>query len=276
MATSIDQAEINHYGREVHETYQREGSLLRMTVRRRTNIVGATTTFQKVGTGKAVTKARHGVIAAMNVDHTPVSCSLANHYAGDWHDEADKMITNIDEREVLVNAGAYAIGRKSDDLIITALDTTTNVVVDSSDSLTLAKLKSAMKTLGQNSVFRAGAGQRWCIVPFAGWVQLLSIPQFSSADYTGPNMPFLDGVEKKTYLGTTFMPHEGLDEVVSGGIYKAYWYHTSAVGHAAGNEITPDITWHGDRASWWIMNWMRQGACLVDARGVVEIQFIDV
>ena len=73
----------------------------------------------------------------MNLDHTNVECTLEDYYAGDWVDHLDELKTNIDERQVIANAGAYALGRKSDEMIITALDgATTNVIADGNVGLT--------------------------------------------------------------------------------------------------------------------------------------------
>ena len=72
MSTSIDQAFTKQFEREVHEAYQRQGSKLRATVRVKNGVRGSSTVFQKVGKGSAATKARHGKVPVMNVDHTPV------------------------------------------------------------------------------------------------------------------------------------------------------------------------------------------------------------
>jgi Phage capsid protein len=72
--------------------------------------------FQTVGKGSASTKARHGMVPVMNVDHTPVECQLQDFYAGDWVDHLDELKVNIDERQVLANAGAFALGRKTDEI----------------------------------------------------------------------------------------------------------------------------------------------------------------
>jgi hypothetical protein len=53
----------------------------------------------------------------MNLDHQPVTCTLADYYAGDYVDKLDELKTNIDERGVIAQSGANALGRKSDDLI---------------------------------------------------------------------------------------------------------------------------------------------------------------
>src|SRR5258705_12589839 len=125
MATQITNAFIQTYQSEVKELYQRQGSILRGTVRVKDGIVGSTTTFQKIGKGVATVKARAGVITPMNQDHTAIPCTLADFYAGDWVDKLDEAKTNIDERMAIAQGGAWALGRKTDDQIITALGTTT-------------------------------------------------------------------------------------------------------------------------------------------------------
>ena len=93
MSTTIDKAFVKQFEREVHESFQRMGSKLRNTVRSKGNVRGASTIFQKVGKGVASTKARHGKIPTMNVDHTPVECILTDYYAGDWVDKLDEPKT---------------------------------------------------------------------------------------------------------------------------------------------------------------------------------------
>ena len=92
------------------------------------NITGSTCVFQTVGKGTASTKARHGKVPVMNVDHSTLKCTLYDYYAGDWIDTLDEIRINHDERHVIANAGAYALGRKTDELIITALSGATQVV----------------------------------------------------------------------------------------------------------------------------------------------------
>jgi len=123
----------------VHEAYQRMGSKLRQTVRSKGDVKGSSTPFQNVWQGAAATKSRHGRVPVMSIDHTAVECVLTDYYAGDWIDKLDEMKVNIDERQVIANAGAYALGRKTDELIITALDSSTNYAGADTDGLTKAK-----------------------------------------------------------------------------------------------------------------------------------------
>src|SRR5512134_569716 len=87
MSTHVELSFIKNFEAEVHVQYQQMGAKLRNTVRTKASVVGSTTTFQKVGKGTANTKARHGKVPVMNVDHDSVECVLQDYYAGDWVDK---------------------------------------------------------------------------------------------------------------------------------------------------------------------------------------------
>ena len=268
MATSIEQSFVRHFQSDVHLAYQRQGSKLRNTVRSKDNIQGSTTTFQKVGKGQASTKSRHGKVPVMNLDHTPVECTLADYYAGDWVDKLDELKVSIDERMVVANAGAFALGRKTDELIIAALDGATQVIVHNSTGLTKSKILQAFEMLGDNDV--PDDGQRFAVIGWKQWSDLLDVPEFANADFVGQDELPWKGTQAKRWLGTLWMPHSGLTK--SGTTRLCQWYHRTAVGHAVGAEVKTDLTWHGDRAAHFINNMMAQGACLIDPDGVVTIE----
>jgi hypothetical protein len=271
VSTSIDQAFIKHFQEEVHQAYQRMGSKLRNTVRTKNGVRGSSTVFQKVGKGSAATKARHGMVPVMNVDHTPVECQLLDFYAGDWVDHLDELKTNMDERQVLANAGAFALGRKTDEMIIAGLAETTNVAGVGAEGLTKAKVHEAFEMLGDNDV--PDDGQRFAVIGWKQWSELLELPEFTDADFVGAEELPWRGTQAKHWLGTLWMPHSGLE--LDTGIRRCFWFHRSAIGHAIGQEVTTDVTWHGDRAAHFISNSMSQGAALIDADGVVEMPCLE-
>ncbi|MBC8159106.1 MAG: hypothetical protein H8E94_07230 [Alphaproteobacteria bacterium] len=123
MSMDVSDSFVKHFQAEVHMNYQQMGSKLRNTVRVKNGIVGSSTTFQKVGKGTASTKARHGKVPVMSIDHDPVECALYDYYAGDWVDKLDELKSNINEHSVVSKAGAYALGRKTDELIVAELET---------------------------------------------------------------------------------------------------------------------------------------------------------
>jgi len=269
MSTTMSQAFVKQFEREVHESYQRMGSKLKNTVRTVNGVKGSSTTFQKVGKGTATTKSTHGMVPVMNLDHSSVECTLEDYYAGDWIDRLDELKINNDERQVIANAGAYALGRKSDEQIINALSTSsTNIIAANNVGLTRDKVLEAFETLGGSDI--PDDGQRFAVVGWKQWSDLLKINEFANSDYVGSDALPWQGTQAKEWLGTLWLPHSGLP-VDGGGVRSCYWFHKTAVGHASGSDVQTDISWHGDRASHFVNNMMSQGACLIDDTGVIEI-----
>lgn len=268
MSQSVDLAFIKQYEADVHLAYQRMGSKLRNTVRVKNNIKGASTTFQKVGKGTADTKTRHGKVPLMNIDHTPVECTLADYYAGDWVDKLDELKMNIQEKDITAKSGAYALGRKTDALLVTALDGATNTRNVDLSAITTASMTDIVTTLGERDV-PVDDGNGFAPVSWAVWGKLMSLDEFSDADYVGPDqLPFKNGMTAKRWMGIMWMPFSGL----GGGAAarKNYVYHRTAIGHAVGCDVKTDITWHGDHAAHFINNMMSQGSVMIDDNGIEE------
>jgi hypothetical protein len=237
-------------------------------------VKGTSTFFPRVGKGTASAKTRNGQVPVMNLEHAQVECILQDYYAGDWIDRLDELKTNIDERAVIANAGAYALGRKTDELIIGALDTATREALGTAagttdtDGLTREKVLTAFEMLGAADV--PDDGGRFAVVGWKQWSQLLAMPEFASAEYVGDAELPWKGTQAKRWLGATWIPHSGLTK--SGSLRFCYFYHRTAIAHAAASEVTTDISWHGDRAAHFVANMMSQGAVLVDDRGVVRMR----
>lgn len=275
VTNSIDQSFIKHFQAEVVNAYSQMGSKLKSTVRSKNNIQGASTTFQIIGKGVAATKTRNGQVPTMKLTHTPKECALSDYYAGEWVDSLDELKVGHDERKVVAQAGAYALGRKTDELIINALKTTTTTIGSAAAALTKATILEAFTLLNKEDV--PDDGERYAIVSPQAWNQLLSIEEFSSADYVGAKTPFVAGCESRKWLGINFIMHTGLPATGSDetAAHTCFIYHKNAVGHAVGMDIKTDITWHGDYAAHFVNNMMSQGACLIDPKGVIKFDVLD-
>ncbi len=207
MSVTIDLSFVKQFEREVHEAYQRQGSLLRGTVRTKNSVRGTSTTFQKIGKGAATQKARHGNVPPMNADHTPVECTLADWYASDWVDKLDEMKINHDERGVLARAGAWGLGRKTDELTITAAGGTTTSV-SGTGLISKKRVLEALELLNAGDV--PNDGQRYALVTPHQWSEMLNtIPEFASSDYVDGH-PFVNGYEARKWLGAGWMIHRYL------------------------------------------------------------------
>ena len=272
MSVTIDQAFTKQFEAEVHLAYQQMGTKLRSTVRSKSGVVGASTTFQKVGRGTASTKSRHGIVPVMNLNHEPVECIMQDYYAGDWVDALDELKTNIDERRVVASAGAYALGRKTDELITNAMSGATTSVGDYTTGLTKDLILSALEVMNENDV--PDDGRRFAVVGVHQWNELLSMDEFVSADYVGDNLPLISGGASKKWLGITWVLYNDLPLNSTSG-RDCFMYHATSIGHASGQDVKTDITWHGERAAHFISNSMSQGAVLIDDAGIVRIKCKD-
>ena len=271
MSVSIDNVFVKQFEADVHLAYQQMGTKLRSTVRSKSGVIGASTTFQKVGRGIASTKSRHGIVPVMNLNHEPVECLLSDYYAGDWVDALDELKTNIDERRVVASAGAYALGRKTDELIVDAMKTATTSVGDYSTPLNKDLILSAVAVLNTNDV--PDDGRRFAVVGVHQWNELLSMDEFVSADYVGDSAPLLNGGIARKWLGITWVLYNGLP--CTNTNRDCFIYHASSIGHACGQDVKTDITWHGERAAHFISNSMSQGAVLIDGTGIVRVKCSD-
>ena len=144
MANTIDVAFIKQFESEVHLAYQRMGSKLRNTVRTVGSVRGNTVRFQKIGKGSANTKSRNGIVTPMELTHTTVEATMADHYAPEYIDKLDELKTNINERQAIAMSAAGALGRKTDEILVTAMDSGANStqIHDTSSALPRAEVFS--------------------------------------------------------------------------------------------------------------------------------------
>ena len=274
MATQISNAFIKQFESEVHMAYQRMGSKLKNTVRQTNNVQGNQARFQKVGTGVASTKSRHGEVPTMEITHSTVDVTLSDFYAADMVDKLDELKTNIDERQVLAQSAASALGRKVDQLIIDVLDagSNSNNVAHGSAALTLAKALTVYEAFGEADV--PDDGQRYFVVSPAGWADLLQIDQFSRAEYVGEGeLPYAGGMTAKRWLGFLWFTFSGLS--VSGSTRDCHAYHSSAVGMASAQDITTEMNYLPEKVSNLITSYFSAGAVMIDNNGAIECQITE-
>lgn len=285
MSTSIDQAFITSYDSKVHEVFQRQGSYLKDAVRLKSDVVGSTAVFQKVGKGIATTKSRHGTITPMNQTHTAPSVTLADFYAGDWVDKLDEAKININDRDVIASGGAMALGRKCDDQITTILDTTSQATITltvTSEAAILATLLEFAEAAWANDV--PNDGQVYAVLTPRMWSQAMVVDQFSDSDFVGTDGneftrgPQVGRARWKDWMGIKWKMQTGLPGATT-ATAKCFIWHKMAIGYAvarsAGNvtsreSVAADITWHGDRAAHFVNHMMSGNSVMIDDTGVIE------
>ena len=265
MANTIDQAFIKQFETEVHMAYQRMGSKLRNTVRS-TNVTGSTARFQKIGTGSATTKSRNGSVTPMELTHTYAEVTMADYYAAEYIDKLDELKININERQAVAQSAAAALGRKTDELLTTAMDAGANAtqIADTGGALVKADLLTLFETFGSADI--PEDGQRYLAMSPAGFADLFNITEFASSDYVGPqNLPFAGGMTMKEFLGFKIFS----TSAVSGG--KNFAYHTTAVGLGVNADVQTEVNYVAEKVSHLATSMMSMGAVVIDSNGVYEV-----
>lgn len=249
---TLDESFIRNFEEEVHFQYQMLGSKLRNTVRVEDNIqLGHSAEFQRLGSD------------------VRIACLLQDYYAGDWVDQLENLKTNINEQQIVAKAEAYALGHKSNELIINAMMGAKHNINEGQmcwDTIEVASVLMEYANVPND-------GQRFAVVGWKQWSELLNIQEFADADYLNNDESPWEGTQVKRWLGTIWLPHSGLPK--DGNVRSCFWYHRSAIGHAIGDKVTTRITWHEDRAAHFINNCLLQGACLIDSSRVVRLQCVE-
>ena len=265
MANTIDQAFIKQFETEVHMAYQRMGSKLRNTVRS-TNVTGSTARFQVIGKGSANTKSRNGNVTPMELAHTTVEVTMADYYAPEYIDKLDELKININERQAVAESAAAALGRKTDEIITTAMDAGANATAihDTASALEKADVLEIFETFGNADI--PEDGNRYVAMSPAGFADLYGINEFASADFVGPaNLPFAGGMTMKEFLGFKFFS----TSAVAGG--KNFAYHTSAVGLGINSDVQTEVNYIAEKVSHLTTSMMSMGSVVIDDDGVYEV-----
>lgn len=104
MTTEPSTEFIACFEAEVREQYLAMGSKIRNTVRTQNNV-----------------QPDHMVEFQQENSDTRTPCFLQDYYAGDWIDDLEAVTHNVSEQQALAKSSAYALGHKSDELIVEAV-----------------------------------------------------------------------------------------------------------------------------------------------------------
>ena len=269
MATSITNAFITQFEAEVHMAYQRMGSKLKNMVRTVNGVNGNTVKFQKVAKGSANTKARHAEVVAMDLSHSNVDATLTDYYAADYVDKLDELKVNIDERQVVANSAAYALGRKTDSVITSIMENATQLANNSSGTgtgMNLGKAQAMMELFNTNDV--PDDQQRYWVVGPKQWSDLINLDQFSRVEYVGEGeLPYAGGMTAKRWLGFLWFVHSGLETSGSTDRHTVA-FHKSAIGMGIGSDVKTEVNYIPEKVSHLITSMLSIGGVLIDSDGI--------
>lgn len=264
MSTSINSAFIQQWSDEVKQAFQQKGSKLLDNVRQARNVTGSTYNFHTLGTVTANTKSRDANITALNPTHAVVTATLADYYAPIYIDKLDELKTNIDTRKEYVQVTANAIGRKVDDVIITAAASATNVTATATGGLTFAKLQEIVTFFNANDV---DPEDRVLVVGAKQLTEALGITQLTSTDYVQMQAIMNAGIG--TALGMKWVLSTRLP--IATNNRTCFAFNKQALGVAIGQDITTEVNYVPEKVSTLINSYVSLGSVIVENAGITRM-----
>jgi hypothetical protein len=171
----------------------------------------------------------------------------------------------------VTNSTAYAMGRKTDSLIIDALNgVTTQVITESGTTgLNTTKIDTVERVFAEKDV--PDDGNRYFIVSPQAWLNLLADATFSDADYVGmDDLPYKGGMVARRWRSFMWFVHSGLPKTTNKR--ELFAYHVSAVGHASGADVSTEMNYIPEKVAHLATSYMSQGAVAIDETGIYKVQ----
>jgi len=276
VSTSIIQTFVDLFGSETKLAYQRRGSKLRGLLRNVSGVGGDTFRFPKLGEGLANQKARHADVTPMNIQHSNVLATLADFFAPEFVDELDLLKTNESVRADLVTSIAWALGRKTDEIIVDAWNGSGTAGV-TTGVITKTMVDEARETLDSGNV---DMESRFAVIDPSAVTGLLNLAgdEFVDSDFRGDVGPASANAGRPIGMWRSFTwhVHTGLPLTLGGpDSRRSFFGHPSASGLVTGKEPQVTIDWIAQKVAWLINGKLSQGAVVIDAPGLIEFD-IDV
>lgn len=268
MATTVPTSFIQQYEAEVKLAYQREGSLLRNTVRTRSQVNAERVYFPKLGKGHATTKARHADVVPMDLEHGRVFADMADYYAPEYIDDLDQAKVNWSLASEYARSSGWALGRETDSILVNAMNQSTirRSALDAgiSAALDLETISTISRTHNEGDV--PLDNMRYAVVSPATHAELLQLSEATSSDFTTTQL-LMNAREPAMWMGYRWIMHTGLPDGVRG-----IFYHQQAVGHGVCKDITTQVDWVAQKVAWLVNSWMSMGAVIIDEPGVIVLE----
>jgi len=282
MSVQITTAFVEQYKSNVFHLAQQKGSKLRDAVRTE-SIVGKSHFFERIGSTAAVKRtSRHADTPRVDTPHSRRKVTMDDYDWADLIDDSDKVRLLISPQSEYAKAGAYAMGRTMDDVIIAAA--TGNAfggvsggspialpagqkIAHGSTGLTIAKLISAKEKLDAANVDPDEARTLVCSAKQIS--DLLGTTQITSSDFNSVKALVQGDID--TFMGFRFIRSERLG-TDSNGNRQVLAFTNTSMGLALGKDIQTKISERADKNySTQVYLCMTIGATRVEDEKVIEI-----
>ena len=278
MSNTISSAFVEQFKANVYQLSQQRGSRLGNSVRVE-DLTGNVHNFERMGSVVAQTKAsRHADTPILDAPHSRRRVSPADWEWGDLVDREDKLRLIISPESEYAIAGANALGRAKDDLIIAAFKAAatdgaggsvafpgSQTVAVGSTGLVLDKALAGIELLNKAEVDDM---DRTLAYGSKQLTNILGEVEFTSGDYN--TVRTLMAGQIATFLGITWIRSERLPLATT--TRSAFLWQKQAVGLAVNADMFARIAERADKSfAYQVYCSMTMGATRIEEAGVVEI-----
>jgi len=272
MSTSLSNVDQTIFDEMVKKAYKSQGHLLRDKVRMRNDVQGTVVSFRKVGYITAEEYAFQTQVDWQDPNFSKVDVTLKAWRAPTLIDDLQQFLYNFDAKREEAELVAMALGRRSDQLIIDALEasSTTNTIANGGEGLTYTKVREINKFFAKKAV----PPQERCIaISATGEEQLMASLQFTNNQFNQLNSITNGSLNGAYVMGMNWVVIPDMDEgglPLSGNIRSCFAWHKKAMGMGVGREFSTIIERVPHLDSWQVLGKMFANAVAVDAVGIVE------
>jgi hypothetical protein len=280
MAYSGNKWYAQQYQDAVMQLAQQQGSKMRPIVFTKT-VDSEKVNFERLGETAAVAKTtRYTDTPNVEMVHSRRVATLSDYHWATMHDWTDGVRMLVDPKGAYTKAGAWAMGRAIDDLIIAAAlgnatdDAGSSVALPAGQKIaeagtagmTLAKILEAKRILDAAEVENE---DRYFVLGSQQLEDLLNVTEIKSADYNSVKA-LVEG-QIDSYLGFKFIRSERLS--IASSKRKCIAFQKSGLGLGIGKDMTTKIDERPDKSYGWqvYMAWSMCSTRVEDER-VVEVQ----
>ena len=270
MSTSLTNVQQIEFDALVKAEYRSRGFLLRDSIRMKNNVIGASIEFRKVDQVIAVPTAYLQAVTIQDPDYTKTTATLVKYTAPTAVDEVQELTVNFDARMENALLVSQAMGRRSDQIVIDALNADPgNTIANGGTNFNYSKFTQALEFFDDNAVPLA---ERYVAMSASNFRSLLGDDQFVSTFYTKNDV--IDRARIREYLGFNVviipqMTEGGLPK--TGNIQTALAWHKMSTGMGIGENFRTEINYLAQNTAWLINGVFSAGAVVIDNRGVLAI-----
>lgn len=268
--TNVQQVEFDEL---VKIEYRSRGFLLRDTMRLRSNVIGNTVQFRRVGQVVAVPTGYQANVVLQDPGFVALTATLQKYTAPTGVDEIQDLTVNFDTKRELAMIVAMAVGRRSDQIMINAINAGAGqTIAAGGTNLTYAKHRQLLQFFEDDAV---PVGERYFATSANALRNLLADDHYTSRFFTS-NDSVIDGqLNYKEVLSTNVRTIPAMVEgglPLAGTIRNNLAWHKMAAGMGMGQDMRVEVHYIPLQTTWLINGIFFAGAVVVDPRGAFIVQ----